>query len=232
MKKYQFLLFDADNTLLDFDENEKVSLQKAFARFDIPFNARILALYHDINIMYWDMLARNEIGRDELLTKRFDTLFERIGVKADSRAVENCYRGNLDSGFQLVPGAIEICRGLRNSGYKIYIITNGVSSTQHARLSGSGLEPLMDGVFISDDIGCNKPARQFFEYVQAHIDGFEPDRTLVIGDGLESDIRGGKNYGLDTCWIDIYGTGDSRGLEPTYTIGSISELPNLLQRLS
>ncbi|MBP5162400.1 MAG: YjjG family noncanonical pyrimidine nucleotidase [Spirochaetales bacterium] len=228
MAKYRFLLFDADNTLLDFDANEKTSLCRAFGFFGLPFDDGILALYHRINIMYWDMLAHNKISRDELLTKRFETLFEHIGVKADSRQVENYYRKQLDNGFQLVPNAIEVCKTLRQEGYRLYIITNGVVSTQKARLSGSGISDLMDGIFISDDIGYNKPARQFFEYVQNHIDAFEPDKALVIGDGLESDIRGGRDYGLDTCWIDIYGTGDSRDLHPTYTIGNIGQLPGIL----
>ncbi len=228
MKHYRFLLLDADNTLLDFDANERASLRKALVSFGLPSDDKVISLYHEINIMYWDMLAHNQITRDALLTRRFDTLFERLGVKADSQAVENRYRGNLDSGFQLVSGALEVCGKLKDMGYKLFIITNGVSTTQHARLSGSGLEPLMDGVFISDDIGFNKPARQFFDYVQSHIDGFEIAKALVVGDGLESDIRGGKDYGLDTCWIDIYGTGDSRGLDPTYTIGSIEELPGIL----
>ena len=232
MSRYRFLLLDADNTLLDFDANEKASLIRALSHFGLPHDDKVISLYHKINIMYWDMLAHNRIKRDELLTKRFDTLFETIGVKADSQDVENCYRGNLDFGFQLVPNALEVCKTLRREGYKLYIITNGVSTTQHARLSGSGIEPLMDGIFISDDIGYNKPARQFFQYVQSHIDAFEIDKALVIGDGLESDIRGGRDYGLDTCWVDIYGTGDSRDLHPTYTIGSISELPKFLSEMS
>ena len=231
MAKYRFILFDADNTLLDFDANERTSLQKALKHFCLPSGDDVISLYHEINIMYWDMLAKDLIERDVLLTRRFDTLFERIGVKADSRVVENYYRSNLDSGFQLVPGALEVCRTLKEN-YKLYIITNGVVSTQRARLSGSGLAPLMDGIFISDDIGCNKPARQFFQYVQNHIDGFEIERALVVGDGLESDIRGGRDYGLDTCWVDIYGKKDSRGLDPTYTIDSIKELPRLLANKS
>ncbi len=232
MSRYRFLLLDADNTLLDFDANEKASLIKALSHYGLPHDDKVISLYHKINIMYWDMLAHNKIKRDELLTKRFDTLFETIGVKADSQAVENRYRGNLDCGFQLVPNALEVCKALRQEGYKLYIITNGVSTTQHARLSGSGIEPLMDGIFISDDIGYNKPARQFFQYVQDHIDAFELEKALVIGDGLESDIRGGMDYGIDTCWVDIYGTGDSRDLHPTYTIGSISELMKLLSEMS
>ena len=202
-------------------------MQKALKHFGLPSDDNIISLYHEINIMYWDMLAKGQIGRDVLLTKRFDTLFERIGVKADSRLVENFYRSNLDSGFQLVPGALEVCKNLKEN-YKLYIITNGVVTTQRARLSGSGLAPLMDGIFISDDIGFNKPARQFFQYVQDHIDGFESEKALVVGDGLESDIRGGRDFGLDTCWVDIYGKKDSRGLNPTYTIDSIKELPKLL----
>ena len=228
--KYRFLLFDADNTLLDFDTNERVSIENTLRHFGIPFDEKILSMYHEINLMYWDMLSKGQIERDVLLTKRFETLFERIGVSVDCVAVENMYRSNLDLGYQLIPGALDLCRRLRKD-YRIYIITNGVVSTQYARLSGSGLEPLMDGIFISDEVGFNKPARQFFEFVQNSIEGFEKERALVIGDGLLSDIKGGIDYGIDTCWVDIYRSGDSRGLHPTYVVKSISELPELLANM-
>ena len=152
MHRYSFLLFDADNTLLDFDENERVSLTETFRHFGLPCSDEVLALYHEINIMYWEMLARKEIERDVLLIKRFETLFGRVGVKADPVAVENRYREGLGRGCQLMKGAVEVCRKLRKD-YGLYIITNGVARTQHDRLEGSGLAQYMDGIFISDEIG-------------------------------------------------------------------------------
>ena len=203
MKKYSFLLFDADNTLLDFDENERVSLLDTFEHFGLPCTEEVLSLYHEINLMYWEMLSRKEIERDALLIKRFETLFERVGIKADPVATENHYRTNLGNGCQIMAGAMDVLKELKED-YKLYVITNGVARTQHNRLEKSGLAELMEDIFISDEIGYNKPDREFFEYVESHIPGFDPERALVIGDSLFSDIRGGVEFGLDTCYLNIY----------------------------
>ena len=227
MKKYSFLLFDADNTLLDFDENERVSLSVTFTHFGIPCDEKTIALYHDINLMYWQMLAENRIGKEELLIKRFETLFERIGVEADPVETENYYRSGLGQGFQVVPGAMEVCRKLKND-YKLYVITNGVTKTQQSRLRGSGFEDLMDGIFISDEIGYDKPDVRFFEYVRSHIEGFEKEKALVIGDSLFSDIRGGVDFGLDTCYLNAYHKPNTSEIKPTYEIQDIVELLNIL----
>ena len=227
MKKYSFLLFDADNTLLDFDENERTSLTDTFRVFGIPFDEDTIRLYHGINLMYWKMLSEKKISKEELLIKRFATLFERIGVDADPVATENHYRTLLGKGCQVVPGALEVCRKLRND-YRLYVITNGVASTQHSRLEGSGVAALMDGIFISDEIGYDKPDVRFFEHVQTSIPGFEKDKALVIGDSLFSDIRGGVDFGLDTCYLNVYNEKNISEIKPTYEIQDIVELLKLL----
>ena len=227
MKKYSFLLFDADNTLLDFDENERVSLAYTFRTFGIPFDEQTIALYHEINLSYWKMLAENRISKEELLIKRFETLYEKLGINADPVATESCYRGQLGQGCQVVPGALEVCRKLRPD-YKLYVITNGVATTQHSRLEGSGVAALMDGIFISDEIGYDKPDVRFFEYVQKSIAGFEKSKALVIGDSLFSDIRGGVDFGLDTCYLNAYHKPNTSEIQPTYEIQDIIELLKLL----
>ena len=228
MKKYSFLLFDADNTLLDFDENERVSLLDTFEHFGLPCTEEVLSLYHEINLMYWEMLSRKEIERDALLIKRFETLFERVGIKADPVATENHYRTNLGNGCQIMAGAMEVLKELKKD-YKLYVITNGVARTQHNRLEKSGLAELMEDIFISDEIGYNKPDREFFEYVESPIPGFEPKKALVIGDSLFSDIRGGVEFGLDTCYLNIYHKQNTSEIIPTYEIQDIVELPQLLE---
>ena len=227
MKKYSFLLFDADNTLLDFDENERTSLTSTFKAFGIPCDEDTVRLYHGINLMYWKMLSEKKISKEELLIKRFATLFERIGVDADPVATENHYRTLLGKGCQVVPSALEVCRKLRND-YRLYVITNGVASTQHSRLEGSGVAALMDGIFISDEIGYDKPDVRFFEHVQTSIPGFEKDKALVIGDSLFSDIRGGVDFGLDTCYLNVYNEKNTSEIKPTYEIQDIVELLKLL----
>ena len=230
MKKYSFLLFDADNTILDFDENERMSLLDTFDHFGLPCTEEVLSLYHEINLMYWEMLSRKEIERDALLIKRFETLFERVGIKADPVATENHYRTNLGNGCQIMAGAMEVLKELKKD-YKLYVITNGVARTQHNRLEKSGLAELMEDIFISDEIGYNKPDREFFEYVESHIPGFEPKKALVIGDSLFSDIRGGVEFGLDTCYLNIYHKQNTSKIIPTYEIQDIVELPELLRSI-
>ena len=227
MSKYTFLLFDADNTLLDFDENERVSILNTFSHFGIPCNEETVKLYHEINLMYWNMMAENKITREVLLIKRFETLFERIGIKADPVETENFYRDQLGKGSQLMPGAIETCRELFGK-YRLFIITNGVAKTQHDRLNASGLMPYIEKVFISDEIGYNKPDRRFFDAVRDGIRGFDPSKALVVGDSMPSDIRGGVDYGLDTCWINIYNAKNTSEIEPTYEIQDIVELKTIL----
>ncbi len=227
MKKYSFLLFDADNTLLDFDANERASLIDTFRTFGIAYDEDTISLYHGINLMYWKMLSEKKISKEELLIKRFATLYERLGINADPVATENHYRSQLGKGCQVVPGALDVCRKLRKD-YKLYVITNGVATTQHSRLEGSGVAELMDGIFISDEIGYDKPDVRFFEYVQRSIQGFEKSKALVIGDSLFSDIRGGVDFGLDTCYLNVYNEKNTSEIQPTYEIQDIVELLELL----
>lgn len=227
MKKYSFLLFDADNTLLDFDANERASLTDTFRTFGIAYDEETIRLYHGINLMYWKMLSEKKISKEELLIKRFATLYEKLGINADPVATENHYRSQLGKGCQVVPGALDVCRKLRKD-YKLFVITNGVATTQHSRLEGSEVAELMDGIFISDEIGYDKPDVRFFEYVQRSIQGFEKSKALVIGDSLFSDIRGGVDFGLDTCYLNVYNEKNTSEIQPTYEIQDIIELLELL----
>ena len=227
MKKYSFLLFDADNTLLDFDSNERASLTDTFRTFGIAYDEETIRLYHGINLMYWKMLSEKKISKEELLIKRFATLYERLGINADPVATENHYRSQLGKGCQVIPGALDVCKKLRKD-YKLYVITNGVATTQHSRLEGSGVAELMEGIFISDEIRYDKPDVRFFEYVQKSILGFEKNKALVIGDSLFSDIRGGVDFGLDTCYLNVYNEKNTSEIQPTYEIQDIVELLELL----
>lgn len=231
LMRYETLLLDADNTLLDFDENERVSIKNTFKHLGVPYSDETLALYHEINIMYWSMLAEGKIEKDVLLFKRFETLYERIGLDVDPVATEEFYREQLGIGCQVVKGALDTCRILKDQGYRLFVITNGVAVTQRSRLKGSGLLPFIEDVFISDDIGINKPDRGFFEYVASHIDGFKAEKSLVVGDTLYSDIRGGVEFGLDTCWLNIYNEENTTDFKSTYTIKAIVDLPDLLKTL-
>ena len=228
MKKYQVLLFDLDDTLLDFQKNEYEALGALFQRLNHPLTDEIRRLYHGINQDMWRAYERGELEREVLLNTRFARLFEAMGEQVDGPMAEGIYREELGKGAFLIDGALEVCTALSRR-YPICIATNGVGRTQRQRLTDSGLAPLVSQVFVSEEIGCAKPGEPFFRYVFDHLEGIPPRDMLLVGDSLSSDIRGGINSGMDTCWYNPKGA-ESGDMAPTYEISNLRELlPMLLE---
>lgn len=220
---YQTLLFDADDTLLDFHKTEAAALASAFAASCIPLTPEVKSLYNQINQDLWKRFERGEIDRNTVVYTRFQKLFDALGIRADGRAFEDNYQARLGEGAFLIDGAFDLYSRLSQT-YDLYIVTNGVSKTQRSRLSASGLLPYTKGVFISEDAGCQKPMKEYFDYVFSRIPGIDVSRTLIVGDSLTSDIRGGNNAGIDTCWYNPKGLPNSAGCTVTYEIRQLSEL--------
>lgn len=193
MKKYQIMLFDIDDTLLDFQANEKVSLENTFKQLNCNFNEDIRKRYIKINRELWDNHERELIDREAIFQTRFPQLFKELDIKADGLEAEKIYRENLNNGIQLINNAIEVCKDLYKK-YDLYIITNGFGKTQHIRLKNSGLDIFFKDVFISEEIGFQKPNIKFFEYVSRKISNFNSNTTLIIGDSLTTDIQGRNKY--------------------------------------
>lgn len=226
MKKYQYLLFDVDDTLLDFKENERVSIQRLFEHIEYPLTDEIFKRYQQINHGLWKQFELGQITKEDVLHTRFTRLFQELGHVVDGVELEQFYQAQLGQGAFLIPGAKEIIMKLKDS-YQLYIVTNGVSKTQYSRLEKSELLPLFLEVFVSEDAGDQKPSIQFFEYVFERIPGIELDKTLIIGDSLSSDIQGGINAGIDTCWYNPNNL-DNAGKHISYTIKSIEEVLDIL----
>ncbi|TXK73208.1 YjjG family noncanonical pyrimidine nucleotidase [Paenibacillus sp. N3.4] len=227
MKKYQTLLFDVDDTLLDFAAAEKLALRLLFEEQKITLTTEIEALYKQINQGLWKAFEEGEISRDEVVNTRYSLLFKEYGLEVDGVLLEQNYRSYLEEGHQLVDGAIELIKDLYNK-YDIYIVTNGVSRTQDKRLRGSGLYPLVKGVFVSEDTGFQKPMKEYFDYVFARIPNFSVEEGLIIGDSLSADIKGGQLAGLDTCWFNPAMKPNDTDIVPTYHIQNLDELYRIL----
>ena len=206
MTKYDFLLFDADNTLLDFDANEAVSIRKTLAHFGVEPTEDMVRLYSQVNRSFWQRYNQGELTQAQVLVQRFDAFFARLGRSCDARTVEGFYREQLGRGNQVIPGAQELLAELKDA-YCLIMVTNGVASTQYPRLRQSGIGQYFEYVFVSEEIGAHKPEKAFFDYVSAHVPGFERRRALIIGDSISSDIQGGINTGIDTCYFDRHGEG-------------------------
>lgn len=225
MKTYKVLLFDVDDTLLDFQRNEHEALGVLFEALGYPLTEDIRRRYHDFNLSMWRAYERGDITREELLDVRFSTFFQSLGMDVDGPAAETVYRGALGQGAFMMDGAMEVCTALAER-YRLCIVTNGVADTQRRRLAASGLGRLFEQLFISEEIGVAKPGAGFFRYVFDHLPGVTPGEMLLIGDTLTSDILGGNSAGMGTCWMSREEGGGQ--IVPTYHIKALGELLPLL----
>ena len=215
--RYDIVLFDADGTLLDFHRSEREAVKEALAMSGIDADGEMIKKYSEINDGLWKMLERKEIERSVLLYRRFELFCEHYGYIADAKRIAADYMQTLSTKGYLIGGAGELLQSLLGKA-RMYIITNGVEFIQRERYARTGIGKYFDGLFISEAVGFNKPDKRYFDCVESHIENFDPSRALVVGDSLTSDIKGGINAGLDTCWYNPEGKQASGEIRPTYTV--------------
>ncbi|MEE0639634.1 MAG: YjjG family noncanonical pyrimidine nucleotidase, partial [Acutalibacteraceae bacterium] len=224
------VLFDLDDTLFDFHKAEKIALTKTLVHFGIDPTEETLALYSTINAAHWKRLELGEISREEVKVGRYRELFETIGVECDPVKATAYYESMLAIGHYFMPGAPELIEELYRK-YRLYIVSNGTAKVQEGRIGSSGITKYMDGIFISQILGANKPDKQFFDICFAEIPDFLLSETVIIGDSLSSDIKGGINAGITTVWFNPKGIENDSDIKPDYTIKELSEVPGLLSQI-
>lgn len=225
------VLFDLDDTLFDFHKAEKIALTKTLVHFGIDPTEETLALYSTINAAHWKRLELGEISREEVKVGRYRELFKTIGVECDPVKATAYYESMLAIGHYFMPGAPELLEELYGK-YRLYIVSNGTAKVQEGRIGSSGIAKYMDGIFISQILGANKPGKQFFDICFAEIPDFSLSETVIIGDSLSSDIKGGINAGITTVWFNPKGIENDSDIKPDYTIKELSEVPGLLSQIS
>lgn len=223
------LLFDLDDTILDFKAAEEAAISTVLVHYGFRPTPELLSDYSRVNLGLWEKLERREILIDEVLHSRFEIFFRTLGRTVEGPEVEKVFRRVINEHAQLVPGALDLLSGL-SGRFGIYAVSNGLYDTQLARLGKAGIRQFFDNLFISESVGVNKPDARFFSYVSQHIPGFSPREALVIGDSLTSDIQGGFNAGIPTCWFNRFSQArpELSSLRPDFEIRRLAELPGLL----
>ncbi|WP_410513664.1 YjjG family noncanonical pyrimidine nucleotidase [Paenibacillus sp. BR2-3] len=221
--KYDVILFDADDTLFDYGMAEGHALSSAFLYFGMPTGAEdYKASYKEINQVLWRDLELGRITSEVLRVERFNRLFAAHQLELDAQEFSAAYLRFLSEGAFLIEGAAELCGEL--SHCRLAIITNGIKDVQTSRIQGSPLCETFEQIIISEEAGCQKPETGIFEYAFAKLGISDKDKVLIVGDSLTSDIQGGINYGIDTCWFNPLGKVNESGIQPKYEISSLSEL--------
>jgi YjjG family noncanonical pyrimidine nucleotidase len=225
---YDVVFLDADGTVWDFKASQKIAFRTVMKAFGVIQDLDAIYLrYHEINEELWVRLEQGSIKKEELRVKRYEEVFREYGLKLPAEQVSQAYLTLIAQGKDLIDGAEEICRYL-SQRYRLVMVTNGMTETQHSRMDGSILEPYFEKMIVSDDIAIAKPDPRIFEYAMDAIAFKDKDKVIMIGDSLSADIAGGHAFGIDTCWVNPSGKVNERGFSPTYEIRDIRNLKEIL----
>ncbi len=225
--RYDTVLFDADGTLFDFLRSEREAFSKMVAEFGIEANDELVKSYSEINDSLWKRLEKREIEKSVLLYHRFELFCQKHGFVADAREMARRYMLNLAELAYFLEGAEEMCQRLHGK-LKMYIVTNGVEYTQKKRYDIAELGRFFEGAFISGELGYEKPSVEYFEKVAESIPDFDKARSVIVGDSLSSDIKGGINFGIDTCWYNPAGKSVPDGMTITHISESFQDIYEFL----
>ncbi len=231
MAGIRWIFLDLDNTLLDFNQAEAIALAKTLRDQGIEPTREVVERYSRINLAQWRLLEQGLLARSELKTRRFRLLFEAFGLEASPEKASADYERLLGIGHYFMEGAPELLEELYGS-YELYLVTNGTAASQKGRLASADMEKYFREIFISEEVGYDKPNREYFECCFRRIPGFRRKEALILGDSLSSDIQGGKNAGIGTVWFNPQGLPNTSPVMPDYEIRRLSELPGLLRRLA
>jgi YjjG family noncanonical pyrimidine nucleotidase len=227
MLKYDHILFDADDTLFHFDAFS--GLQQMFDRYQRPFDQDEFQRYQQLNLPLWQQYQNAQISATELQQRRFEPYAAELGVSA--MQLNNDFLQTMATLCTLLPGARDLLDFLRGKA-RLGIITNGFTAMQQARLEHCGVADLFDPLVISEQIGVAKPDPRIFQHAFAQLGEPDKHRILMVGDNPHSDVLGAQNVGIHSCWLNTTAMPLPAGIEPTYQIQSLFELPALLHRVS
>lgn len=226
--KYEVILFDADETLYDFKRSEKEAFKNTILKFNIKYDENYhLKIYQEINTVLWKEFEQGLITQEKLKVERFKRLSAQLNISFDENDFAKLYIEHLADASFLYADSIDLIENL-NKAYKLSIITNGLTSVQDKRIRKSIISKYFDDIVISEEILISKPDPKIFEHALKNLNYTDKSKVLMVGDSLTSDIQGGINFGIDTCWYNPNKIINKTSIKPTYEISNFNELKALL----
>ena len=226
----KFVFLDLDDTILDFHKAEQVALANTLIHFGVEPTQKVLDLYHRINKAQWERLERGELTRNEVKVERYRLLYSKLGIDLPPNDTTTYYESQLAIGHYFIDGAESLLEQL-NGKYSLYIASNGAKKVQSSRLLSAGIEKYFDSIFISENLGYNKPDKRFFEKCFKEISDFDKSKAVIIGDSLTSDIKGGKNAEIKTIWFNPTEMADESDMKPDFEIYDLLQAPEILKSM-
>lgn len=229
--KYEVILFDADETLFDFKKSEREAFKKAMIDMGIEYDENYhFKIYHDINTNIWREFEEGLITQQKLKVERFRRLSEELAIQLDEEQLAELYMKHLSEASFLYDESIEILEEL-SKDYELLIITNGLTKVQDKRIRKSKIAKYFKDIIISEEIAISKPNAEIFHHALEKINCHDKNKVLMVGDSLTSDIQGGINAGIDTCWYNPNECINNTKIKPTYEIKSLFQLRELLNTI-
>lgn len=225
---YKVILFDADDTLFDFKRSERDALKNAILHFNIEYNEDIhLKIYQEVNHQVWAEFEKGMITQEKLKIERFKRLSDRLGIQLDTVKFAELYMKYLSYGSFLYEETTPLIKNLYEN-YQLAIITNGLRDVQNNRIRKSTIAEYFDDIVISEEVKVSKPDPKIFEIALEHLKHIDKSTVLMVGDSLSSDIQGGLNFGIDTCWFNPHKKVNNTAIQPKYEISSLMALIDIL----
>ncbi|MEG0775249.1 YjjG family noncanonical pyrimidine nucleotidase [Clostridium sp.] len=228
--KYEIIIFDADETLFDFKKSEREAIKNTLLEFDVEYDeTHHLKIYHDINTTIWKEFEEGLITQKKLKTERFKRLCDKLNIKLDEMELAKAYIKHLGNGSFLFDDSVTLVESLHKD-YRLSIITNGLTDVQDNRIRKSIIAKYFENIVVSEEVEVSKPDPKIFEHALNNIKHTDKNKVLIVGDSLTSDIQGGINFGIDTCWYNPSKIENKTEIKPTYEISSLLELKDILER--
>lgn len=226
--KFETILIDIDNTLLDFSASEKIAFEKLLEDLKIPYSDELKAHYKQVNHKLWSDYELGLIDSETIKEQRFAKSFQHYDLSFSGLEMDAMYRNHLEENTVVIEGAYEMLESLKPQ-HNLIVVTNGIASSQYKRLKNAKIDHYFDYIAVSSEIGYTKPHINFFETLVNKYPHIDKDKTLILGDSLSADIKGGNNWGIKTCWFNPSMTQKNEDIQVDFEIKNLCEVVEILK---